>query len=111
LVADHTIFSKQEEGLLGGFTQAFSAIDGNVVFCADHHQLVSKLTDLIGRYHWTNIASTSTILKTCGGLVGVDVAEDVIGDGALKQVRVGITDCEYLVARTGTIVMSSAQPA
>lgn len=105
------LFRKYDEGLVDGFERAFKAIDGNVVRCNNNEQLVGEIKELIKCKGWKQVASKSAILAQCGGMADLELLCDVDDGEGLQQVEVGITDCEYLVARTGTIVMSTAQPA
>ena len=105
------IFTKQDEGLADGFTRVFTGIDGQLIRCENGQQLVTMLDGLIKQRNWTNVATRSHMLEQLGSLTNSTLVSDTIGNTELEQVQVGITDCEYLVARTGSIVMSTALPA
>jgi len=80
------------------FAQEFTALQGKFAFCSDEADMISQVKQLIGTQQWTKIyccedkwneAFSNTInLATCDA---------------------SVTGCEFLVARTGTIVMSAAQ--
>lgn len=105
------VFNKQTEALDQEFIHAFEAIDGKVVCCADELQLMQELDSLIKRRNWTRVAARSRLLEQWSDKTGIEslITADDYDD--LEQLQVGITDCEYLVARTGSIVMSTAQSA
>ncbi|WP_262245141.1 LutC/YkgG family protein [Parapedobacter soli] len=105
------LFKNREGGLVEGFVREFLAIDGNVIRCDDFQQLAEKLTELIKCNNWKNVVAKSAILKKCGEQTQLESISTVVDDENLGRVEVGITDCECLVARTGTIVMSTAQQA
>lgn len=104
-VADAPIFIPKEEELTIGFAEKFSELLGKFIYCADDAELVEKLTALIHAHHWTKIYSQES-----GWLD--DMKEynfDPVNTDDLSNCDAAITLCEHLVARTGTIVLSSQQ--
>jgi L-lactate dehydrogenase complex protein LldG len=80
------------------FAEEFVQLQGRFAFCTDEKDMIEQVQKLIAEKQWTkaycsedkwNAAFSNTI-----NLPGCDVS---------------ITGCEFLVARTGTIVMSAAQ--
>lgn len=95
---DNNIYHPANEDLEIIFAETFTKLQGKFIFCADEKELHAQLGQLIHTKEWLkvycnedqwNAAYSNTI-----NLEGCDAA---------------ITGCEYLVARTGTIVMSAAQ--
>ena len=85
------------------FADEFTKLQGKFAFCVDENDLHIQLQQLIKEKAWVNIYCkedkfiqllTASAVKPYQDLASCDVA---------------ITGCEYLVARTGTIVMSAAQ--
>jgi L-lactate dehydrogenase complex protein LldG len=80
------------------FAEAFNQLQGKFAFCADEADLLVQVRQLIANKEWTKIYSCedrwSDSLSNTVDLPGCDAS---------------VTGCEYLVARTGTIVMSTAQ--
>jgi L-lactate dehydrogenase complex protein LldG len=104
-VADAPIFIPTEEELTIGFAEKFSELLGKFIYCADDAELVEKLTALIHAHQWTKIYSQES-----GWLD--DMKEynfDPVNTDDLSNCDAAITLCEHLVARTGTIVLSSQQ--
>ncbi len=104
-VADTPIFIPTEQELAIDFAQKFTELLGKFVYCADEAELVEKLTGLIKLHHWEKIYS-----RESGWLD--DMSEyhfDPVNTDDLASCDASITLCEHLVARTGTIVLSSAQ--
>lgn len=98
-------------GLLADrFIAEFAAIDGRVLRCKGAADMLRQLQQLIADRGWDDVDSQSTYLSRHMHLPAFpdwlrkDPEHTVIGTG-----DVGITDCEYLVARTGTVVMSSSR--
>ena len=104
-VADAPIFIPIEEELTIGFAEKFSELLGKFIYCADDAELVEKLTALIHAHQWTKIYTQES-----GWLD--DMKEynfDPVNTDDLSNCDAAITLCEHLVARTGTIVLSSQQ--
>ena len=97
------IFKKQKEDDAIVFAESFSKLQGKFVFCSDEHEMSLQLNVLIKSKGWTNIYCRES------KLIPFIQKNDMEPYGDLATCDVSITGCEYLVARTGTIVMSSAQ--
>lgn len=110
-VNNRLVFTSQEEGLAEGFARVFTGIDGQIFRCEDDLQLHTKLNTLMKQRNWEKVVARSRLLEQFNGQTGLTWVNDANGNMDLEQVQVGITDCEYLVARTGSIVMSTALPA
>jgi L-lactate dehydrogenase complex protein LldG len=94
---------EQENELL--FAENFSKLQGRFSFCADEKELVQQLQALITTRQWSKLYCRETDIKNMLSANGFSTTytEDIAGCDA------SITGCESLVARTGSIVMSSAQ--
>ena len=87
------------------FAENFSRISGRFIYCADIAELNIQLEQLITAQSWAQVFCIEPQLlpildKTLQGKL---IRED------LPEADVSITTCEALVARTGSILMSSAQ--
>lgn len=89
------------------FAENFTKLQGRFVFCADETELAQQLDALVKSRNWKNIYCQEPALRETlqqhgyNGFAATDVA----------TCDASITGCEWLVARTGSIVMSSAQPS
>lgn len=102
---NESVFLPSTEELEVTFAENFSKLEGRFSFCADENELVQQLQILINTRKWTKIYSRETAIQQKlaeAGLV-IDYHDEVASCDA------SITGCEHLVARTGSIVMSSAQ--
>ena len=80
------------------FAQEFTQLQGRFAFCIDEKDMLQQLLQLISEKKWTKIyCNTNKWKNTFSNTI------DLPGCDA------SVTDCEYLVARTGTMVMSAAQ--
>lgn len=99
-------FDKEDITLEHQFSKHFSSLNGNIIFCKKE-EFVSKLEETIKKHAWINICcQTPDLVNEISAKSGI-----VLQSKIDVEIEVGITDCECLVANTGTVVLSSAQPS
>ncbi len=87
------------------FAEQFTKLQGRFIYCINQQELAFQLSSLVKKMDWQKIyCLEDELLKTTGAQLS-----DRIVKTDLANCDVSITGCECLVARTGTIVMSSAQ--
>ena len=95
---NNSIFPPPPDDLEVVFAEEFVQLQGKFAFCTDEKDMVQQVQKLIAEKQWTkaycNEDKWNAAFSTTINLPGCDVS---------------ITGCEFLVARTGTIVMSAAQ--
>jgi L-lactate dehydrogenase complex protein LldG len=96
-----SVFTPAQDDAAIIFAQEFTKLQGKFAFCPDAEDLKKQLALLIQERGWTKIYYREDTVALM--LRGAKSSED------LASCDVSITGCECLVARTGTIVMSSAQ--
>jgi L-lactate dehydrogenase complex protein LldG len=103
----HSIYLPSAEDLEVKFGEEFSALQGKFMFCADKEELLGGLGALVQARQWQKhkIYCKDAILRDMLAPMGLIYTDN------LSESSAGITDCEFLVARTGSILMSSAQPS
>lgn len=80
------------------FAQEFVKLQGKFAFCASEKDMVNQLQQLIAEKQWTKIyCKEDKWNNTFSNTINLPTCD------------VSITGCEFLVARTGTMVMSTAQ--
>ncbi len=89
------------EDLVVTFAEQFSALQGKFVFCLDKAELEQNLQKLFYQKQWTKIYCTEEELK--GHLHPKSLHDDI------ATCEASLTSCEALVARTGSMLLSSAQ--
>lgn len=102
-----SVFKTDNESLELKFAEEFTRLQGKFVFCAGKGELIESLRALCDHKEWHNVVcQTPELLKILhrGDL-------PVLNQANMHEANAAITDCEYLVARTGTLVLSSAQPS
>jgi L-lactate dehydrogenase complex protein LldG len=87
------------------FAENFGRIQGRFLYCANTQEMIQQLTQLIARQGWTQVFCREAALlpDLREPLKEMLISED------LPDADVSITGCEALIARTGSILMSSAQ--
>jgi len=87
------------------FAEQFTKLQGRFIFCINQQELAFQLNSLVKKMDWQKVfCLEKDLLKAAGP----QLTERIVKTG-LASCDVSITGCECLVARTGSIVMSSAQ--
>ena len=100
-----SVFQPPTDDLEIVFAEELSKLQGKFVYCSDHKDLVRQLSALVKMMNWKEIYCVEQAQK-----------EKLQESGAfsfstkpLPDADVAFTGCEALIARTGSIVMSTAQ--
>jgi L-lactate dehydrogenase complex protein LldG len=99
-----TVFKPSLQELEIEFAERFKTLQGRFVFCLDHKELVEQLGALVAHNKWQKIFCNEAPLQETlakNNFTGTS-NEDLPGCDA------AITTCEWLVARTGSIVLTAA---
>jgi L-lactate dehydrogenase complex protein LldG len=105
---NQSVFEKEESDLDILFAETFSGLSGRFVFCSGHDELADNLRSLVGNNNWSSVYCRELqLLHTLQpySLSFLNASQD-IGDA-----DAGLTTCEALVARTGSVVLSAGQPS
>jgi len=89
------------------FAENFTKLLGTFSYCADQQELAEQLKVLAEKRQWQKIYCRDASLQKM--MEYYHFAPAWFAD--LNTCSVSITDCELLIARTGSIVMSSGQPS
>ena len=87
------------------FAEQFTQLQGKFIYCINQQELAFQISSLIKKQDWQKIYCVEDKLIAP---VASQLAERLVKTD-LANCDISITGCESLVARTGTIVMSSAQ--
>lgn len=100
-----SIYPPTPEELEVKFAEEFSALQGKFLYCASREELLEGLGAVIKSRQWTQgkIYCREDELRDILSPLRLIYTDDLASSAA------GITGCESLVARTGSILMSSAQ--
>ncbi|MFM8591884.1 MAG: lactate utilization protein C [Sphingomonadales bacterium] len=87
------------------FAEQFTKLQGKFIYCINRQELAFQFASLVRKQDWSPIYCAEEKLIT---LLGESLSERLTTTD-LAGCQVSVTGCEYLVARTGSIVLSSAQ--
>ena len=89
------------------FAEQFTRLQGKFIYCINQQELAFQLTSLIKKQDWQKVYCVEDKLVAA---VSAQLADRLTATG-LADCDVSITGCEYLVARTGSIVLSTSSPS
>jgi len=87
------------------FAENFSNLQGRFSFCANANELVNQLNELAATRSWNKIICKEDKLLQLLSARGFNKINTTIN---LHDCHAAITTCESLVARTGSLILSSA---
>jgi len=99
---------RSTENLSVTFAESFNEVSGKFVYCESIEEFVDQLNSLTETNAWNNLHCWHPQLQEV--FQEVDFRKCRIGKN-LDKADGGITTCEALVARTGSILLSSALPS
>ena len=87
------------------FAEQFTRLQGKFIYCINQQELAFQLASLVKKQDWHKVfcLEDKLIAPVASQLADRLIKTDLAG------CDVSITGCEYLVARTGSIILSSAQ--
>jgi len=100
------LFTPSQQELEIEFAENFTGLQGRFSFCENEQELVAQLHTLIAARGWKQVYCREDKLKAAlqqNGFTDPLQAPNTYASDA------AITTCEWLVARTGSMIMSSAQ--
>ncbi len=99
------VFQPLQQDIEVEFAEQFTRLQGKFIYCINQQELAFQLGSLARKQDWQKIycLEEKLLAPLASQLEGRITPTDLAG------CDVSVTGCEYLVARTGSIVMSSAQ--
>ena len=102
---NNSVFLQPEDDLEVEFANEFTRLLGKFAFCLNEKDLQFQLKQLFSEQKWKNIYCVEEkLIRLISDLPG-----EKINQSTLYDCDASVTSCEYLIARTGSIVLSSAQ--
>jgi L-lactate dehydrogenase complex protein LldG len=93
------VFQPSTQDLVVEFAERFTDLQGKFIFCMDENELKEQFHKLCYQNQWTRIYCDEEKWKK---LIGPNSR-----DGDIASCEASITSCEFLIARTGSIVLTS----
>ncbi len=98
-----SVYVQHNEEAVVVFAEEFTKLQGKFAYCASEQDLQLQLGKLIIEKKWTKVYCIEDTLQQTLQEINIKNYND------LPSCEVSVTRCELLVARTGTIVLSTAQ--
>ena len=90
------------------FVNELEAISGQCIVCENELDLYSKLKSLISEYKIPYVFSRDAYISLQLERYDISFTNEV---SKFEDMQAGITGCEFLIARTGSVVISSSSPS
>lgn len=87
------------------FAQEFIKVGGKFVYCSNDNEFAGTLQSIMTENRWNSVHCLDDALQELLKKHGIRFTEDEEG---LMNASLGLTRCEYLVARLGSVMVSSA---
>jgi L-lactate dehydrogenase complex protein LldG len=94
-----SVFQPQQQDLVVEFAEQFTALQGKFIFCVNEQELTEHFTKLCYQNQWTKIYCEEEKWKF------IIQPNNLYAD--IASCEASVTSCENLIARTGSIVLSS----
>ena len=101
----NSVFKQQKEDLEIVFAEEFTKLLGKFAFCVNEADMKVQLQQLLSEKKWGNIFCKEDYLLK----IFKDAKFPKLNKSTLADCDASVTTCKYLIARTGSIVMTSAQ--
>lgn len=101
---NESVFHPSQQELEIEFAENFTKLQGRFSFCANENELKEQLNTLFAARKWKSVFCKEDEWKQKLSTLSIPLQES-----DLNTCDASITGCEALVARTGSIVLSSAQ--
>lgn len=102
---NNSVYQLQVDDLEIQFAEEFTRLLGKFAFCVNEADLSNQLKQLFTEEKWDNLYCNEEKLFH----IISHSAPYQVDESTLANCDASITTCEYLIARTGTLVMSTAQ--
>jgi L-lactate dehydrogenase complex protein LldG len=103
---DSKIYSASDESLDILFAEEFTKVSGQFVYCENGEEFIQLISSLTKEREWNNFHAVDKQIMDYLDKGNIKYTNDEAG---LLNSEVGITLCEFLSARTGSIIISSKQ--
>jgi L-lactate dehydrogenase complex protein LldG len=101
---DSPVYKPMNDTTDVNFAQEFTKVGGVFVYCENETEVATTLSALFTECEWQNVYCAEPELQYLLTQAGVPFDSD---EESVKNLRVAITSCEFLIARLGSIMVSS----
>jgi L-lactate dehydrogenase complex protein LldG len=103
---DSNIFTSSEEPLEIQFAQNFSALNGKFIFCENESEFLENFDWISKDNEWKNLFCLEPKIKELLKKGNINFSDK---ESELLSTDIGVTFCECLIARTGSVMITSKQ--
>jgi L-lactate dehydrogenase complex protein LldG len=103
---DSPIYKKLEDSLDITFAQELTIAGGKFIYCENHNDFVQQLVILMNGNSWRNVFCKESQIQSLLSQAGIPFKSD---DEDFSSMKAGLTTCEFLISRRGSILVSSAR--
>lgn len=103
---DSDIYQKSDEPLEIAFAQQLTKLNGKFIYCENEKELAENISSLIQENNWDHVFCFE---KKAGDVLKKANIKFSENQKDIRHTNVGVSLCEYLVARTGSVLVTSKQ--
>jgi L-lactate dehydrogenase complex protein LldG len=100
------VYKELEDSLDVSFAQEFTKVGGQFVYCEGEEDLVNTISAIASDKNWQDVYCADPSIQYILTQAGIPFHAD---QEEFHDLKVGVTGCEYLVSRLGSIMISSRQ--
>jgi L-lactate dehydrogenase complex protein LldG len=101
-----SVYVEDQDPLELVFAKNFTALTGKFSFCENEQDLIEQLKETNDQHRWSGILCLEPSLQSLLTKAGITYISDL---SLISETKIGIGACESLVARYGSIMVSSKQ--
>ncbi len=101
---DKAVLKSVEDSIELHFAQELSSLGGKFIFVESENELANTLALIIQEEEFSPVFCVNEELQKQLSLEGIEYLSE---EGELKGTKSGLTECEFLIARFGSVLMSS----
>ena len=105
---ESSVYQSLDDSLEMIFARELLEVSGKFVYCSDDIEFSNMLKSVMKEKGWESIHCIDEALTSFFDQVGVATVKTFSAD---QEIKAGLTRCEYLVARLGSVMVSSAHPS
>jgi L-lactate dehydrogenase complex protein LldG len=106
LDTESDIYQDSNEEMDITFAKAFTLAGGKFIYCENEADFKSNMESLIAENHWNTIYCFDPEIDKMLPKNEIQISSD---ESAVENATTGITSCEFLIARLGSIMVTSNQ--
>jgi L-lactate dehydrogenase complex protein LldG len=103
---DSPVYPPMDESMDVNFAQEFTKVGGQFIYCEGESDLVETLSALAAEKDWQEVFCSDPSLQFLLSQASIPFQAD---QDSFHDLKIGVTACEFLISRLGSIMISSRQ--